>query len=61
MQNTHHTDMHCFIEGSIVVARDDPYKTERTVIAIGGYYKDDHIQLDNKKSQWEFARDFKKV
>ena len=59
MQDTHHTNMHCFIEGTIVVERDDPYKTERVVVGISGYFKDDHIQLDSDKSAWEFARNFK--
>ena len=57
----HHTEMHGFIVGSIVVERDDPYKTERTVIGIGGNYKDDHIKLDEFNSPWMIAGNYLKI
>jgi len=56
----HHTDMHCFVEGTIVIERNDPYKMERVVFSIMGYYKDGYIQLDNNKSPWEYVENFRK-
>ena len=54
----HSTNMHGFIEGSVVVERTDHYKTQQVVVGIMGYYKDDLIQLNNEQSAWEFARDY---
>ncbi len=56
----HHTEMHGFVEGSVVVDRYDdltPYMERQTytVVSIGGLYKDDHVQLDSKKTPWMIA------
>ena len=61
MESRHHTEMHGFIEGSRVVERDDYRKTERVVVSVGGYYKDDHIQLDSKNSPWMIAGHYRAV
>lgn len=61
MQNKHHTDMHGFIEGTKVVEWDDPHKREMVVVSVGGYYKDDHIQLDSKNTPWMIAGHYKKA
>jgi len=55
----HHTDMHGFIEGSKVVEIDGISSRVRTVVSTSGFYKDDHVQLDSKKTEWLFARDYR--
>lgn len=55
----HHTDMHCFTEGSKVVEIDGISSRVRTVVSTSGYYKDDHVQLDSKKTAWEFAGNYR--
>lgn len=57
----HHTEMHGFIVGSTVIERDDPHKEKRTVIGIGGDYKDDHIKLDKFNSPWEISGNYLKI
>ena len=59
MINTHHTNMHGFTEGSKVLEVDDQHNTVMVVVSIGGYYKDDHIQLDSKNSPWMIAGNYK--
>jgi hypothetical protein len=55
LNSRHHTELHCFTEGTIVVEREDIHKVARTVIATSGYYKDDHIKLDEFNSPWMIA------
>ena len=58
LNSRHHTEMHGFIKGSIVVERDCPHKEERVVIGVGGYYKDDLIKLDEFNSPWQIAGNY---
>lgn len=61
MENKHHTEMHGFTEGTRVIEWDDPHKTERVVVSVGGLYKDDHIQLDSKTTPWMISGSYRAV
>ena len=61
LNSRHHTEMHCFVEGTLVIERDDPHKTKRKVIATDGDYKDDHIKLDEFNSPWMIAGDYLRI
>jgi len=54
-------DMHYFQIGTKVVAWDDRFQTERTVIGIRGNYKDDHIRLDEPNSPWMIAGHYRRA
>lgn len=43
-------DYHGFIPGAMVIEYGDHTKTKREVVSVGGLRKDDHIQLDDKKT-----------
>ena len=51
-------DYHGFIEGVMVIEYGDTTKTKMEVVGIGGLRKDDHIQLDSKKTPWMIAGDY---
>lgn len=59
LSSYHHTEYHGFIEGSLVVEIDCPFKVVKRVVSVSGFLKDDRIQLDSKKSAWEIAGNFK--
>lgn len=50
-------DLHGFIEGSKVI-RDYDESHIHTVVNIGGLCKDDHIQLNSKKTPWMIAGNY---
>ncbi len=67
LNSRHHSEMHGFIEGSIIVEdngegmtiaeRELPFhkRTQHIVVSVGGYYKENHIQIDSKNSPWMIA------
>jgi len=54
-------EMHYFNVGAKVIESLDNYKTVRTVVSVGGLFKDDHIQLDDKNSPWMIAGHYERA
>lgn len=59
--NSRINEMHYFQIGTKVIEIDDDHKTECTVVSVGGLFKDDHIQLDEKNSPWMISGKYRRA